>query len=343
MTEVHSEVSAIAAPDVRIKSNMLARAKQGDREAIATMFRQFVPEDEQIYGVEYLGVQGLWLGTHSFACVTNRRIASIRVKLFGAVNYQDGSLEYVNSTVVHQPSLLLLYLWVIGVSILTLGVGLLLLPLTVRLFYRFKKSGLVLCVREGLSLYIFTDRKLLLTASGLYQMAATLREGRLAEIGQAFGRPQVARTPAVIAATMMPRAAREERKPIGSDSLLLASSLLALGGAILVFLGTLLPIVGGGSDVKLIGTDAENWFALQPIVGAVTLAGIAVLLLARSSKRLLTSGLLIGTGVQCLLFYFSYLAFYGRVDGLSPGIGVYLGLAGGALVVASGLSRLPSD
>ena len=120
---------------------------------------------------------------------------------------------------------------------------------------------------------------------------------------------------------------------VRSDSLLLASSLLALGGAILVFLGTLLPIAGGGADAKLIGGEAENWFALQPIVGAVTLAGIAVLLLVRPSKRLLTSGLLIGTGVQCLLFYFSYLAFYGRVDGLSPGSGVYLGLAGGALVV----------
>lgn len=176
MSGAHSDIpAAVAAPEVRIKSNLLARAKAGDREAIATMFRQFLPEDEQIFSVEYLGVQGVWLGTHSFACVTNRRIASIRVKLFGAVNYQDGSLEYVNSTVVHQPSVLLLYLWVIAVSILTLGVGLLLLPLTVRLFYRFKKSGLVLCIREGLSLYIFTDRKLLVTASAMYQMAATLR------------------------------------------------------------------------------------------------------------------------------------------------------------------------
>jgi hypothetical protein len=46
------------------------RAKRGDERAIATLFKQFVPEDEQVVAVDYLGVQGFYgLGTSSFACV----------------------------------------------------------------------------------------------------------------------------------------------------------------------------------------------------------------------------------------------------------------------------------
>jgi hypothetical protein len=160
-------------------TSLLGRAQQGDTQAIALMFRQFIGPEEEILAVEYLGIQGLWgLGTRSFACVTDRRVAALRVKVFGAVEYQDGMLEQVNSGAIVQPSRLGLYLFVIGISIVTLGIGLLLLPLTVRAFYRFKKSGLVLSVREGLSVYLFADRKLLPMANSVYRTALTAQAER---------------------------------------------------------------------------------------------------------------------------------------------------------------------
>jgi hypothetical protein len=165
--------------------SLLDRAKQNDHEAIAIMFRQYLPRDEQVIVSEYLGVLGVWgVGTHSFAAVTDRRVAGMQVRILGGVTYQDGFLEFLNSGVVHQPSKLLLYLYVAAISILTLGIGLLLLPLTVRMYYRFKKCGLVLWVREGVPVYVFSDRKRIGVANNLYREAAHLREELLSATGR---------------------------------------------------------------------------------------------------------------------------------------------------------------
>jgi hypothetical protein len=159
---------------------VLSRAKRNDREALAAMFSRFLPDEEPVLAAEYLGVEGMWgLGTHSFAAVTNRRVAAIRVRIFGEVIYQDAALEHINSSVIFQPSIVMLYLYVGAVTIMTAGLGLLLLPLSVRLYYRFKKSGLVLWVREGVSVYAFSDRKLLGRANDLYRQTALLQEQRL--------------------------------------------------------------------------------------------------------------------------------------------------------------------
>ncbi len=164
----------------RSPGSILQRAKLNDPDALAVMFRQFVPNDETILAAQFLGTQGVWgIGIHSFACVTDSRIAAIQVKLFGEVTYQDGSLEHVNSAVIFQPSKAVLYLFIIASAILTLGIGLLLLPVTVRLFYRFKKSGLVFWIREGVAVYMFSDRKLLRQANVVYRTALAARERRL--------------------------------------------------------------------------------------------------------------------------------------------------------------------
>ena len=176
---------------VQVQPNLLQRAKQNDSEAIATMFRQFLPEDEHVMLAEYLGVLGVWgIGTHSFAAVTDRRVAGMRVQILGGVTYQDGFLEYLNSGMVHQPSKLLLYIYVAIISVVTLGIGLLLLPLTVRIYYRFHKCGLVLWVREGVPVYVFSDRKRVGVANNLYREAAYLR-GELLATGI---RPEIAPT-----------------------------------------------------------------------------------------------------------------------------------------------------
>ncbi|MUG98476.1 FHA domain-containing protein [Scytonema sp. UIC 10036] len=161
--------------------SILQRASQDDFDAITTMFRQFIPEDEQIYFARFLGIQGLWgFGTREFACVTDRRVADITVGRFGEVTYQDGYLEHINSGVIYQPSKLWLYLligmyllfgWIyifptwyvilglldfltFGLTaplsvVLSLASLLLFLPIIIRLYYRQVKCGLVLSVREG--------------------------------------------------------------------------------------------------------------------------------------------------------------------------------------------------
>ncbi len=341
----HAAVPA-AHRDVRIQSSLLGRAKRHDAEAIATMFGQFLPQDERIFAVEYLGVQGLWLGTHSFACVTNRRVAALRIKIFGAVDYQDGTLEHVNSGVVRQPSLLLLYLWIVGVSILTVGIGLLLLPLTVRLFYRFRKSGLVLAVREGISVYVFCDRKLVMKATELYRTVAALRESRIAEVRGLVARAYVAPASESAGALTTPRArSAEEFRSIATQPLLLAAALFSLIGATLLVLGMVLPVEKGsdGSTYRLLHSNKELWFALPAVFSAAAAAIVGLFVLLRPARRLLTSGLLIGVGLAAAVYFLGYVGFSASLAGVSPGIGSYLGLIGGALVLAAGLSRIPAQ
>jgi hypothetical protein len=344
MSQAELTAVPMAQHDVQIQSSILSRAKRHDAEAIATMFGQFLPQDERIYSVEYLGVQGLWLGTHSFACVTNRRVAALRVKVFGAVQYQDGTLEHVNSGVVHQPSLLLLYLWVVGVSILTLGIGLLLLPLTVRLFYRIKKSGLILAVREGIGVYIFCDRKLVMKATELYRTIAALREGRIAEVRGLVARAYVAPASESSNGLAQRAASTEEFRSLATQPLLLAAALLTLIGAILLMLGTVFPISKGadGSTYRLLHADKNLWVALPALISSATAAIVALFVLLRPSRRLLTSGLLIGIGLGAAVYYIGYVGLSANLAGVSPGMGSYLGMIGGAGVLAAGLSRIPA-
>jgi hypothetical protein len=186
--------SGVAPPD-----NLLARAKANDSSALATMFAQFLPTDEPLIEGRYLGVLGFWgIGVHSFAGVTARRIVTLRLSLLGGVTYQEGALEYANSAVVYQPSKLTLYLYVAGltifagllglsvhpvVAIVAILASLLLLPVTVRVYYRFKKSGLVVWVREGIAVYLFIDRKRMRIANQLHRSGMALREERLRSVG----------------------------------------------------------------------------------------------------------------------------------------------------------------
>jgi hypothetical protein len=189
-----------AAPAPLRQPSLVDRAKQGDSEALGTMFSQFLPRGEQMLEGHYLGVLGLWgIGTHSFGAVTPRRFATLRISLLGGVQYNDGSLEYVNSAAVHQPSKVMLYVTAGAVSLffflaglgsgglpgalIALLISLALLPLTIRLYYRFNKSGIVLWVREGLQVYAFIDRSRMRLANQLYRRCTDAREERLRQLG----------------------------------------------------------------------------------------------------------------------------------------------------------------
>ncbi|MFN0125080.1 MAG: hypothetical protein ACKV19_00140 [Verrucomicrobiales bacterium] len=200
-----------------------------DPEALELMFRQFLPASETIRRCAYLGLLGLWgIGTKSFACLTDRRLCGLRVGLFGEVVYQDGYLEYVNSSVVYQPSrfglfILLAFFSSLGafLCVITqaqyerlsryhafdlvdsldftdyalLAILLFLTPLSfpllwliaVKLFYGFKKCGVVHCIREGVNVYWFTNRSKLARANEIF------REGTKARLDQLAALPPNAR------------------------------------------------------------------------------------------------------------------------------------------------------
>jgi len=199
---------------IRVDRSLLDRAKGNDLDAIGTMFRQFMSPDEEIYFAEYCGLLGFWIfGTHSFACLSNRRLASLQVGAFGRVLYNDGFLEHHNSGVVAQPSLLKLYVWAFfaavfgllvlaisvllsvgvfqavgsvlgvlaGVLVVALGLGIALLTvlLVVRLYYSLNKCGLVWWIREGVSVYVFTNRGKMNRANHLYRLSCQVRDERL--------------------------------------------------------------------------------------------------------------------------------------------------------------------
>jgi hypothetical protein len=172
---------------IKIEESLLQRAKSNDFAAIEKMFRQFLPEDEKVLAAEYLGVKGIWgFGTFSFACVTNRRVAAIRTGHFGEVWFQDGCMEYINSGVIYQPSKFRLYvLYIVSVLIVvpTLGFGLLLLPWAVNKYYDWSRCGVVFAIREGVNVYLFTDRGRLRVANRLYRMVMQARELRVRDIG----------------------------------------------------------------------------------------------------------------------------------------------------------------
>lgn len=205
---------------IKLEPSLLDRAKANDLDAITKMFRQFMSPDEEIYFAEYCGLLGFWIfGTHSFACLSNRRLASLQVGAFGRLFYNDGFLEHHNSGAVVQPSLLKLYLWaafavlfgllVFGITLVSagevfgqlggvlgllsavlvvalgLGASVLSVYLTIRLYYSLNKCGLVWWIREGISVYVFTNRGKMTRANHLYRLSCQVRDDRLKAVGHA--------------------------------------------------------------------------------------------------------------------------------------------------------------
>jgi hypothetical protein len=203
---------------IKLERSLFDRAKANDLDAITKMFRQFMSPDEEIYFAEYCGLLGFWIfGTHSFACLSNRRLASLQVGAFGRLLYNDGFLEHHNSGAVVQPSLLKLYLWaafavlfgllVFGITLVSagevfgrvggvlgllsavlvvalgLGASVLSVYLTIRLYYSLNKCGLVWWIREGISVYIFTNRGKMTRANHLYRLSCQVRDDRLKAVG----------------------------------------------------------------------------------------------------------------------------------------------------------------
>lgn len=198
---------------IKVERSVLKRAVANDKEALSLMFHQFIPADEEILFAEFLGVEGMWgFGKRSFACLTNRRIAALKIGAFKEVIYQDGYLEGTNSGIIYQPSKLWMYILLIGATCfaLWLSVGayifmnallkgasaapaivaillsalllVLFWQIAVRLFYRFNKCGLVWWIREGVAVYVFSNRGRLVRANYLYRLCTQARDDRIKKV-----------------------------------------------------------------------------------------------------------------------------------------------------------------
>jgi hypothetical protein len=185
---VMAEQASVPVQQPRPQHSLVERARRGDHSAIVTMLSPFLSENEHVLLAQYLGIDGMWgLGVSSFAAVTDQRVVALRVHPFGAVVYQDGALEHLNGGVVIQPSRVGLYATIILLALLTLGVSLLATPWIARLYYRFKKSGVVVWVREGVSVYMFCDRRRFRQAASIYRAASQARVARLLTLSRAIG------------------------------------------------------------------------------------------------------------------------------------------------------------
>jgi hypothetical protein len=201
--------------NIKVKASILKRAISNDQEAIKLIFKQFISEeDEDYYFTEYFGVEGLWgFGTHSFVCLTNLRIATICISpIGGKITYQDGYLEFINSGIIYQPSIIPLYLSLFStistaISFLILAANqlhenpftrnyfvtklhlkytilaclcLVIFPiltgLIAKYYHRICKSGLIFHIKDGLSVRIFSNRKFLKKANILFRKVGNIRK-----------------------------------------------------------------------------------------------------------------------------------------------------------------------
>lgn len=190
---------------IRVKTSVLRQAKNNNPDAIRSMFQQFIPEDEEIYMVQYLGIKGVFgIGASSFACLTRRRVSDITVGFFGEVTYEDAFLENIKSSAIYQPSRLSLFimsaftilvaLTLIGSVIMGLFINVFLKvllvllvvalwffahTLLVRIYYGIVKCGIRFFIFHGITVYIYTNRRLLKRANALCRVLALQRENRL--------------------------------------------------------------------------------------------------------------------------------------------------------------------
>jgi hypothetical protein len=201
-----------AAGPVQIDRSLVDRACLGDDEALQMILRQFIDAGEPIDVCEYLGTLGIQpFGQKSFAVLTPKRVGSLRIGWLGYVLYQDAPLEYTVSGIILQPSKLALYIWLAFTTLLVLlmdagvftyfmqstGLGnlmaILLLPvmaavlaltwlIVVRLFYAFRKCGMVWAIREGVAVYAFTNRGRMNIANRLHRRIFELREQRIRDL-----------------------------------------------------------------------------------------------------------------------------------------------------------------
>jgi len=160
---------------IKVKSNVLSNAIAGGSDSLNELFEPFI-KGESILNANYFGKLGVSIfGTHSFAAITESKVHSLQVGPFGQIIYQDGDIDQLNSGIIYQPKIFLMYL--ISILLFISLVGILLIPTWVRMYYRFNKSGLIWSVREGIPVYVFTNRNRIDLISNYWSEVNRVKKG----------------------------------------------------------------------------------------------------------------------------------------------------------------------
>lgn len=162
---------------IEVEKSLLKKAKEGDLESLKSIFKAFVGSNQEILYVDSFGKYGVFFPDYCFACVTDKKICSIRIGYFGEIIYQDAFIEEVNSGIIYQPSVFQLYL--VSTILCLSVVGILLLNAWVKMYYTFKKSGLVWSVREGIAVYVFANRAKMASVNNMWRIASNARCERI--------------------------------------------------------------------------------------------------------------------------------------------------------------------
>ena len=162
---------------IQFQPGLLKRAKSGDVEAIKDMFSSFLGEDETIISADYFGKYGIIFPTHSFACVTDKKVATLQTRAFGRLVYVEAFIEKVNSGVIYQPSLFLLYF--VGFLLCISLFGILCLNAWVKMFYSLNKSGLVWAIALGVNVYVFANRSKMNKVNEMWRKSTSVRNKRV--------------------------------------------------------------------------------------------------------------------------------------------------------------------
>jgi hypothetical protein len=202
-----------------IEKSLLEQAKSGDKDAMNIIFNQFLPETETIIDCDYYGYFGFWfVGFHSFACLTDKRLGTLRIGPFKKIFYRDAFYENMTSGAIFQPSLFWLYIFLFvgliagmifigsviylcliflfkelfglydlsesGFLYVLSGIGsLFLLPfvgnIIINVFYAFNPSGFACWVRERLPVYVSVNRRMMTKANRFYRIWSELKEQRM--------------------------------------------------------------------------------------------------------------------------------------------------------------------
>jgi hypothetical protein len=121
-----------------------------------------------------------------------------------------------------------------------------------------------------------------------------------------------------------------------------SSGLLAIVGAAVIAAGCLLPYeTYSGTAARVFDWNPPHsvlFYALEPLAVIVASAALGILLLCGQRPEL-TSGVLLGTGIQTALYFAGFVGFFGTSDqgvDSSMGAGAFVGMLGGLIIAAAG-------
>ncbi len=173
------------------------RAKRNDPQAVRQLLLGFLGRYETVVDAGYLGALGVIFPEHSFWCITNARICGMVVNASGRVDFTFCFLKAVDVANFHQPSrvglwvTIIFYLLIVAsigcgfaaggvmlgrtplglvsfaIALLVVALGIYLIPLVTRFYYRFTKSGCAFFTKEHVHMTILADRNNLKAAQSM--------------------------------------------------------------------------------------------------------------------------------------------------------------------------------